>query len=404
MQPIDNAANPIAASFANWKAGFVEKAVAKGFDRGFVEAQLAGVEPSSAILNQDTRQPEFSKPIGDYVRTAASPARAAEGIRRKNAEPHMAAIEQKYGVPAEIVVAIWADESGFGKVQGNHDVIQAFATLAFEGRRRDWAEAQLLAAFTMIRDRGVPREKLKGSWAGAMGQTQFIPEAYLRLGQDGDGDGKVDIWTSDADALASAANHLAQEGWRRGESWAVEVIPPPGFDYSVSESEKHSPAWWQAKGIRRADGRAWSAADQASEAVLLVPAGANGPAFLAFPNHFVIRKYNNSIAYALSIGLLADEMRGEPALARAWPTETPLSRGQRLDAQTSLLSLGYPVGKPDGLIGAGSRDAVRQWQKKNGLTADGYLTPALVEKLKAEAAAMKPSAPAQAPAKQPSGR
>jgi membrane-bound lytic murein transglycosylase B len=391
-------ADPFAASFAAWRAGFVERAVAKGFDRSFVEAQLATVTINSAVLNQDTRQPEFSKPISDYVRSAASPARAADGVRHRNAEPALPGIEQRYGVPSEILVAIWADESGFGRVQGGYDVISAFATLAYEGRRRDWAEAQLFAAFTIIRDKGIPRSQLKGSWAGAMGQTQFIPEAYLRLGQDGDGDGRVDIWASNPDALATAANHLAQDGWRRGESWAVEVIPLADFDYSISETEKHSPAWWQAKGLRRADGRAWSAADSASEAVLLVPAGANGPAFLAFPNHFVIRKYNNSIAYALSIGLLADQMRGEPPLVRPWPQEVPLSREQRVAAQTALQTLGYPIGKIDGLIGAGSRDAVRLWQKKSGLVADGYLTPALVERLKADAAAdAMPANPALGP-------
>ena len=380
------AANPAGETYEAWRAHFIDRAVAAGFERGFVEAELSSVQLSSAILNQDRGQPEFSRPISDYVRAAAAPARAAEGLKRKAAEPHLPEIERRYGVPAEILVAIWADESGFGKVQGDHDVISAFATLAFEGRRREWAETQLIDALVILRDRGIPRYRLKGSWAGAMGQTQFIPEAYLKLGQDGDGDGKVDIWGSDADALASAANHLASEGWRPGESWAVEVLAPAGFDWSLAEGEKRSPAWWAAKGLRRADGRPWSDKDQASQAMLLIPTGANGPAWLAFPNHFVIRKYNNSIAYALSIGLLADEMRGAAPLARAWPKETPLSRDQRVSAQASLAALGYPVGKVDGLIGAETRTQLRAWQKSRGLVADGYLTPELVTRLNAEAA------------------
>lgn len=372
------------AGFAAWRMSFVDKAVARGFDRGFVEAELASVTPSPAILSQDRGQPEFSRPISDYVRSAASPTKAAEGVRRMAGVAQLAAIEARYGVPREILAAIWADESDFGRIQGDHDVITAFATLAYQGRRREWAETQLIDALVILRDRGVPRAQLKGSWAGAMGETQFIPEAYLLYGQDADGDGRVNIWTSDADALATAANHLKQQGWRAGESWAVEVITPPGVDYSLAEGEAHPPAWWAQKGLIRADGRAWSAADSVAEAILLLPAGAFGPAFLAFPNHFVIRKYNNSIAYALSIGLLADEMRGAPPLSRPWPHEIPLSREQRASAQASLGALGFPIGKIDGLIGAETRTALRAWQKKSGLLADGYLTPAIVVRLKAD--------------------
>ncbi len=375
----------VAVSFAEWKEAFIQKAVAHGFDRAFVEQTLANVAPDPRILDRDTKQPEFSKPVSDYVRSAISPARVQEGRTLRDARPWLAKVETQYGVPSEVLIAIWAQESGFGKIQGDYDVVSAFANLAYQGRRRDWAEGELLDALTIIRDKGIPRYRLKGSWAGAMGQTQFIPSAYLKLGQDFDGDGHVDIWTSDQDALASAANHLAQEGWRRGESWAVEVAVPAGFDYSGAETDKHPPAWWGEHGVVRADHRPWSAADQASEAVLLLPSGAQGPAFLAFPNHFVIRKYNNSIAYALSIGLMADEVAGRGGVIRGWPHEVPLSLEDRLAAQTALSKLGYPVGQPDGLIGAGTRAALRAWQKKSGLVADGYLTPEVVRQLVAAA-------------------
>jgi lytic murein transglycosylase len=370
------------AAFVAWRDAFTEKAVAQGFDRDFVRRQLAGVKPIAKVLERDAGQPELSKPIGDYVRSAVSDARVAEGVRRRDAAPFTRSLEARYGVPAEIVIGVWAQESFFGRIQGDHDVIAAFATLAYDGRRRDWAEAQLLDALRIIRDRGIPRERLKGSWAGAMGQTQFIPDAYLKLGQDGDGDGIVDIWGSDADALASAANHLKDSGWKPGESWAVEVTTPPGFDYSVAEGEKHPPSGWETLGVKRADGKPWSAADAGEDATLLLPAGANGPAFLAFPNHYVIRKYNNSVAYALAIGLLADAMRGSPPLVRPWPYETPLSRDQRMTAQSALQKLGYPVGEIDGVIGAGTRSALRTWQKSNGMVADGYLTPATVDRLR----------------------
>ena len=372
-----------AMSFDAWREQFVGKAVARGFDRGFVEQQLSDVTLNPSILNHDTGQPEFVKPISDYIRAATSPAREAEGRSLRLQYPWMNTLEPRYGVPPEVLIAIWAQESGFGKIQGDYDVVSAFATLAYDGRRRDWAEDQLIDALTIIRDKGIPRSRLKGSWAGAMGQTQFIPGAYLELGQDGDGDGKIDIWNDPADALASAANHLAKQGWQRGQDWAVEVLVPPGFDYSISETEKHAPAWWTAHGLKRADGRPWSAADQGAEAMLLVPAGADGPAFLAFPNHFVIRKYNNSIAYALSIGLMADAIRGEPPLRTPWPHEVPLSRAQRFAAQAALDRLGYPVGLPDGQIGAATRAALRAWEKKNGLIADGYLTPEIAARLAA---------------------
>jgi lytic murein transglycosylase len=404
-QTVPAAAPALDPSYLAWRDAFTERAVTAGFDRAFVTAQLAGVAPVAKVLDRDTAQPEFAKPISDYIRAAVSDTRVAEGVRRRDANVWARDLESRYGVPAEIVIAVWAQESAFGKIQGDHDVIAAFATLAWDGRRRDWAEAQLLDAFRIIRDRGIPRERLKGSWAGAMGQPQFIPEAYLKLAQDGDGDGRADIWGSDADALASAANHLKDSGWKPTESWAVEVAVPAGFDWSVAEGEKHPPAWWEAKGVRRADRRSWAAGDWSEDAALLVPAGANGPAFLAFPNHYVIRKYNNSVAYALAIGLLADAMRGAPPLSKPWPYEVALSRDQRLAAQTALQKLGYPIGEIDGVIGSGTRSALRSWQKTSGLVADGYLDPATVERLKLAsgltAAASPVPPPLPAPASPP---
>jgi lytic murein transglycosylase len=372
-------------SFEEWEQGFIERAVQHGLDRGFVQAELADIKPDPAVLAQDNKQPEFSRPVGDYVRSALSPARVAEARMRFASTPHLSEIEARYGVPAAILIGIWAAETNFGQLQGDFDVVRDFATLAWDGRRRAWAETQLMDALIILRDKGVPRSRLKGSWAGAMGQTQFIPQAYLELGQDGDGDGKIDLWTSPADALASAANLLKHEGWRPGESWAVEAIVPPDFDFGLAESEKHTPAWWADKGVKRADGRPWSEADAQSEATLILPAGAHGPIFFAFPNHYVIRKYNNSTAYALSVGLLADAAKGAPPLVQAWPNEAPLSRDERFTAQTALAKLGYPVGQIDGVIGTGTRAALKAWQKSQGLTPDGYLTADLVKRLAAAA-------------------
>ena len=236
------------------------------------------------------------------------------------------------------------------------------ASLAAQGRRRDWAEGELIAALRIIATGQASRGQLKGSWAGAMGQTQFMPSAYLSTAVDGDGDGKRDIWNSPADALASAANLLAKGGWARGQSWAREVTVPPDFDFSLTEGPKLVPDAWAALGMLRADGLPWTDADKSVEAQLIAPAGAQGPLFLLFPNHFVIRKYNNSVAYALAVGLLADRIAGAGPLVRPWPAEAPLSLADRMTAQRALAALGFNPGTPDGIVGVGTRTALRSWQ------------------------------------------
>jgi membrane-bound lytic murein transglycosylase B len=239
----------------------------------------------------------------------------------------------------------------------------------------------------MIGSGEASRPQLRGSWAGAMGQTQFIPTSFLSAAVDGDGDGRRDIWNSAPDALASAANLLKQGGWRAGEDWAREVTAPEGFDYGLTEGPQKTPADWAALGVVRADGQPWPAADAAAQAQLVAPTGAQGPLFLLFPNHFAIRKYNNSLAYALAVGLLADRMSGRPPLSRPWPAETPLSLTDRMTAQRALAVLGFDPGPSDGLIGMKTRDALRGWQKAQGLPADGYLSPDMVQRLKTQAGA-----------------
>jgi hypothetical protein len=215
-----------------------------------------------------------------------------------------------------------------------------------------------------------------------MGETQVIPSVFLDTAVSAAGGARPDIWNSDADALASAANLLAKADWRRGEGWATEVTLAPHFDFGLSEGPKQPPGWWAEHGARRADGQAWSAADAASQAMLILPSGAGGPAFLAFPNHFVIRSYNNALAYALTVGLLADRIGGAGPLVTTWPKETPLSLEDRMAAQTALAQMGYSPGAPDGMIGAGTRQALRAWQRDHGLPADGYLSPELVARLR----------------------
>ncbi len=369
-------AMPITAfsDFQEWKQAFIEKAVLRGFDPAFVTQVFEGVQPLASVTTSDSQQPEFSKPASSYMRQAVSPARAAAARARLDANINVAEIDRMYGVPECVLGGIWSMESDLGRVQGNTDVIAAFATLAFNGRRRAWAEDQLIAALTILRDHNIPRGVLKGSWAGAMGQTQFLPDNYLTLGVDGDHDGKVDIWNSDSDALASTGNLLSKAGWKPGEEWAVEVILPAGFDYYLAETEKKTPADWMAMGVKRADGGYYTPAEADELATLILPSGANGPAFLALPNHYVIRKYNNSTSYALAVGLIADGICGKPALTVPWPVEPPLSLEQRLKTQAALKAAGYDPGAIDGVIGVGTRTAIRNWQRANGLPADGYLS------------------------------
>tara|TARA_R110001606_G_scaffold12306_2_gene52948 strand:+ start:41334 stop:42629 length:1296 start_codon:yes stop_codon:yes gene_type:complete len=365
------------AGFEGWKQGFLSRH--GGNRRAAYERELAGLSPDATVLRLDRNQPEFSRPAGAYIQNAASAARIAQARQRYDRVPWE--VTQRFGVPAEILISIWGNESSFGQVQGDHDVIRSLATLAYDGRRRDWAEAQLKDALDIVVDGRRSRAGLKGSWAGAMGQTQFMPDNYLRLGVDQDGDGKVDIWGSDVDALASAANLLDRAGWKRGQSWGYEVTLPSGFDYAEAEGPKHPWRFWAARGVTLARGGTPTTAEALEDATLLLPQGARGPAFLALPNHYVIRRYNNSVSYALAIGLTADGIAGKPGLVGTWPDDAPLSREQRIGTQAALTRRGYDTQGIDGVIGSNTRAALRRWQIANGRVADGYLTAELADEL-----------------------
>ena len=368
------------ANFEAWKADFVERAVAKGYDRDFVETEMKSVVLIPKVLASDNRQPEFSKPISSYITQAVTQARFSAARARLTANPNVMDIEAQYGVPASLLGGVWTMESDLGRIQGDMDVISALSSLAYEGRRRDWAETQILFTFTILKKGLTDRATLKGSWAGAMGQTQFLPENFLKLGVDGDHDGKVDIWHSDSDALASTANLLKFYGWKSGETWAVEVKLPAGFDYYLSETEKQPYSFWAAHNVVRADGLSFTAQEKLEPMVLILPSGSAGPAFLALPNHYVIRHYNNSTAYALSVGLIADGIDGH-TLSTPWPVEPPMALHLRIKAQTVLKAQGFDPGALDGVIGQGTRLALKNWQRAHGRPADGYLSMALAREL-----------------------
>lgn len=383
--------------FERWRTGFVARAEAAGWPKELLDRELGGLTPEPRVLGLDNRQPELSKPVSDYIRKAVSQDRILTGQAKLNSLMIWSVLEARFGVPREILIGIWGMETGYGAVMGNYDVIRAMATLAAQGRRQAWAEAQIFSALRILASGQIRRDQLKGSWAGAMGQTQFLPETYTASAVDFDGDGLKDIWGSVGDALGSAANLLVKGGWRRDEPWAREVILRPGFNYSLAEGPLQSPLIWRQYGAQPASPMDWSAPEAHLPASLILPCGWSGPAFLVFANHMAIRTYNNSVAYALGVGLLADAVAGRPGLVTAWPDERPLSLNDRQKAQSLLGQLGYDTGGRDGIIGLKTRKALRQWQASMGRPADGYLTPDIILALEAATWGMIPQPSPAAP-------
>ncbi|MCJ1881516.1 lytic murein transglycosylase [Pseudomonas nitroreducens] len=370
-------------SFAQWRDGFRAQALAAGISASTFDSAFEGIEPDESVVTADRSQPEFSRPVWQYLESAVSSARVHNGQDRlqQNAEV-LQRIDATYGVEREAVVAIWGMESNFGQQMGSKNVIRSLATLAYEGRRPNFGRDQLIAALQILQHGDVPASNMIGSWAGAMGQTQFIPTTYNRYAVDFDGDGRRDIWGSSPDALASTANYLKSSGWQQGQSWGFEVRLPQGFDYAQADMDIRKPMnEWLRQGIKVASGNLPS--DPQASVSLLLPAGYRGPAFLVTDNFRAILKYNNSTSYALAVGLLADSFRGGGQLAGSWPLEdTPLSRSERIELQQLLVQRGYQPGTADGIIGANTRKAIRAYQQSIGSPADGYPTPALLGQLR----------------------
>lgn len=377
--PVPPAPDP---DFLKWKAGFITRAVAKGFRRDFVADTLAAmVAPDPAVLAIDKRTTDIVTPVSHQVAINVTPEHLQALQAKLAANSHIAEIEATYGVPRSILGGIWTMETRLGTIQGSFDVISSLATLAYQGHRAEWAEGELLEALRILNDGLATRAQMIGAWDAGMGQTQFEPSTYLKLAVDGDHDGRIDIWGSDADALASAANYLAKANWTHGEEWAVEVQLPANFDYALSEGPKRPVAEWLGRGLRRADNAPWLGTEADQPAALYLPSGARGPVFLLLHNHDVIKRYNNSNAYALCVGLIAAQQAGLPPLVAQWPTERSMTRVQRQAAQGALKAAGYDPGPITGTFGAQSRAALRQWQKAHGRPADGYLNADLADEL-----------------------
>ncbi|AIL59886.1 membrane-bound lytic murein transglycosylase [Pseudomonas alkylphenolica] len=372
-------------SFAQWQAGFRQQALQAGINPGTFDRAFLGVTPDMDVIKADRSQPEFARPVWEYLDGALSPLRVrnGKGLLEKHAEL-LSQIEQRYGVDRNVLVSVWGMESNFGQFQGNKSVIRSLATLAYEGRRPAFAQAQLIAALQILQNGDIQPDAMKGSWAGAMGQTQFIPTTYNTHAVDFDGDGRRDIWNSSADALASTAHYLQSSGWKRGEPWGFEVQLAPGFDYWLADgSQRKSVSEWMQLGLKLPAGVRLPAGSEQLSAALLLPAGYRGPAFLVLDNFRAILKYNNSSSYALAVSLLGQRFDGSGYIAGPWPKDDlPLSRSERVELQTLLSARNYDAGAADGIIGANTRKAIRNAQQALGWPADGYPTHKLLESLR----------------------
>ncbi|MDE1173271.1 MAG: lytic murein transglycosylase [Parvibaculaceae bacterium] len=373
------------ADYQSWKTKFRDVAISQGIRPEVYDAALAGIEPDPSILAADSAQPEFTRPIWDYLDRTVSPDRIATG--RQLIEANKALLDrigQRYGVDRYTLAAIWGIESGFGRVMGSKSVVRSLASLSYQGRRMAYGQSQLIAALEILQHGDVTRDGLVGSWAGAMGQTQFIPVTYNRYAVDFDGDGRRDVWQSTADALASTANYLKMSGWEAGARWGYEVSLPKGFDYAQADpASRRSVREWAAMGVRRVNGDGFGPAEQDAPAAILLPAGYRGPAFMVMNNYRMILTYNNSTSYGLAVSLLADAMRGRPGVMASWPRDDrPLSLSERISLQTLLASKGYNPGQPDGILGANTRKAVRAYQQSIGLPADGYADSDLLTRIR----------------------
>jgi lytic murein transglycosylase len=383
--------------FDAWRDEFGEKAKLAGRQDAVIISVLDAITPVPDAVQTQTfdNQAEFVKPIWDYARSAVSASRISNGqAKLADNRAIFDSVEAGYNPPREIVAAIWGMESAYGAVIGNLDVPTVLASQAAMGRRKDFNEGELMAIMQLVEKGAATRDDFRrGSFAGAVGQTQFMPSTFLSHAADFDKDGREDLWFNTGDAIASAANYLSAMGWKKGQPWAVEATIPEGFDYSNGDFRKMTVAEWKKLGLAPAT-KAQLSADESLQAELFLPAGSFGPAFLLFDNFYVIKKYNNADSYALAIGLLADRLAGGSDLSRPWPVDMPLlTQDQARQLQSALNTLGYNAGNVDGVIGRGTRGALQKFQKDKGLVADGFpsvdmLAQVLAAAPKVEAAAV----------------
>lgn len=372
------------AGFENWVQNFKSKALRSGVSSRTFDRAFQGVKLNSFVISKDRKQLEFSSQIWDYLDIAVSDKRVENGRKKHSSlKRRVRQIEKAYGVQSEVFVAIWGLETAYGSNMGDINIIEALATLAYEGRRRSFAEGQLIEALKIIQAGDIKPSEMKGSWAGAMGHTQFIPTSFQAFAQDFKGDGRRDVWnpSDPTDALASTANYLRENGWQKGRPWGYEVRLPSGFNFASAGLKKSaSTGRWNRLGVRLMSGEM---VPNHGEASILLPAGAQGPAFIVFKNFHVIKRYNNANSYALAVGHLSDRINGGGRFEGVWPRDDDaLSYDERKELQEKLTKKGFDTQGADGLIGPNTVSAIRRFQSSLGLVPDGHPTKKLLDLLR----------------------
>jgi membrane-bound lytic murein transglycosylase B len=370
---------PAQANFQSFVQGLWPDAHRRGVSRQLFDATFRGMTPEPEVIALTKKQPEFRSTSAQYIVKRASELRVEKGREKAKEWDHVLDhIEATFGVDRYIVLSVWGNETNFGGFLGGHSAIRAMATLAYHGYRASYFRKELLNALEILAEGHTDPEHMIGSWAGAMGHTQFMPSSFKAYAVDITGDGRRDIWTTIPDALASTANYLKVHGWRPGETWGYEVILPPGL--ASQKGATATLAEWQRRGVRRPDSKPFPRPGDKGR--LFLPGGPFGPAFLVLPNFRVIKRYNNSDNYALAVGHLADRIRGAGDFVTPWPLDQLMSQDERKEVQTLLTRSGYPVGAIDGKFGPKTRDAIRAFQADTGTAVDGRYTPDVLERLR----------------------
>ena len=363
--------------FANFVNGLWPDAQGKGVTRATFDLAMRGVTPDERVVAATKKQPEYGKPVGAYINALATRSRVGRGEQKaREWAKTFDAVEKKFEVERWVLLALWGMETDYGAAKDKWDVFRSLSTLDYVNYRHPYFRNELIVAMRIMQDGKLPRAQMVSSWAGAMGQTQFMPSNVVDYAVDFSGDGRADIWNNVPDVLASTANYLRKGGWKHALAWGYEVIVPPRFDYMQSRGSYDD---WRKRGVRRADGKAFPAN---GDGILFFPSGARGPGFIVTPNYDVLKEYNNSDAYAIAVGHLADLLAGGGPFKSAWPADDhPLSRDARIALQKKLATLGYKVTDFEGHVDFDLRDNIRAEQKKFGMVPDGNPTPALLEKL-----------------------
>jgi membrane-bound lytic murein transglycosylase B len=377
--------------FEAWRAELRQDALARGISAQTFDQALAGFQPLPRVIELDQRQPEFVDTFWNYLDRRVENRRVALGQEQLRGQTRLLRqIRARYGIPPTLLVAFWGLETNFGATTGNFPVPHALATLAYDNRRSAFFRGELLNALKILEQGHISLDDMKGSWAGAMGQMQFMPSTFQRYAVDADGDKRKDIWRSLPDAFHSGANYLKQIGWQPNEIWGREVLLPEDFDVETARLEIRKPLReWSALGVRQADGKKLPKVKITG--AILLPQGHDGPAFLVYRNFDVIMQWNRSINYALSVGHLADRLNGAPALTLGRNTENlRLTREQLIEIQQQLSRFGYDPGNIDGIPGSKTRVAIRAYQKAAGLPPDGHASARLLEYMRKEPAMAVP--------------